>query len=618
MDIALSLCIAFVWGGTVLEAIRLNTLSRKTAALIVLSLLITAAISGVLVSSVVQHRTLTQLESVMNSESQETSIALSSFVADNNITMAKQVMHSELTRKDVAYVGLLDKNGKLLIEMSDEDVSGRNLIVKEQPVVYGQEVIGTLVLGFSKQYINEVVNDTLRTLVASLVELFLLLGVLMYLLLRREVINPIRGFVSTIEQISFDDLTKRVPIHKSDEIGRLASAFNQMLDNLQRSQEQLKESEEKYRTLVETSVSGVFMAQDGRLVFVNQAFVDMFGYKSQSELIGKSIQELIAPESAPEVSEALSHVGQDSTRFRAVGLTRQGEHIWCEVMATLTSFEGKPAMIGTMLDITERVEHERLQEEYTKKLEEANTELERLDKLKTDFMYIASHELRTPLFALMGNLEFIMEKLTLDDPKMKKRMGVIWRSAFRLTEVVSAITDALKIESGKLKITPEPVVINDVIKSAITAMEVYAEQRKHRIVYDAVDDYVVAGDREYLLTVMNNLLANAIKYTPDGGEITVGVLDEGDFVHVYVRDTGIGIPEEEFDRIFDKFYEVGDTMHHHTSLSKFKGGGAGLGLYIAKNIVELHKGKIWVESMLNVGSTFHFTLPKYIDDKEGR
>jgi len=602
----------------VLEAIRLNTLGRKTVALIVLSLLITAAITGVLVGDVVRERTLTQLESVMDSESQETSIAISSFVAEDDIIMATQVMRSELIREDVAYVGLLDGKGNLLIEMSDEGISKGDIIVRKQPVVYQQEEVGTLVLGFSRQYIRDVVNDALRTLISSLVEMFLLLGLLMYLLLRREVIKPISGFVSTIEQISFDDLTKRVPIHKSDEVGRLAAAFNHMLDNLQLSQEQLKESEEKYRTLVETSVSGVFMVQDGRLVFVNQAFVDIFGYKSHSELVGRSMEELVAPESADAVREKLGRqeVVEKSTKLRAVALTSHGSHIWCEIMMTPVSFEGRPAMMGTLLDITERVEHEKLQQEYTKKLEEANTELERLDKLKSDFMYIASHELRTPLFSLMGNLEFMMEKLSLDDAKMRRRMEVIWQSAFRLSEVVGAITDALKIESGKLKVKHEPVVVNDVVESSITAMEVYAEQRNQKIVYDAIGDYVVAGDREYLLTVMNNLLTNAIKYTPDEGEITVGVLDEGNNVHVYVRDTGIGIPEEEFERIFGRFYEVGESMHHHTSLSKFKGGGAGLGLYIVKNIVELHRGKIWVESMLNVGSTFHFILPKFSTDVE--
>lgn len=596
-------CAHTLRGDTVLDALRLNTLSKKAAVLIVLSLVITIAITGVFVGKVVEDRTLSQLEREMTSEAQKTSIALSQYMAEGDLVMAKQVMRSELIREDVAYVGLLDNEGNVLLEMRDTDIAGEDLIIKEQPVVDRQQNLGTLVLGFSRQYIYDVVHDTLGTLIAALVEMFLLLGVLIYLLLRREVIGPISRMVSTIEQISLDDLAKRVPIHKSDEVGRLAAAFNRMLEKLERSHEQLKESEEKYRTLVETSVSGVFITQDTKLVFVNHAFADIFGYERPEELVGKSVLDLIAPECVSYVREKMEGgFAEGYVRFRTAAM-RQGRCIWCEVMATRTTYEGKPAIVGTLIDITERVERERL-------LEEANRELERLDRLKSDFLVIASHELRTPLFSLIGNLEFLSEQLKTDDPRIKRRLNMIWQSAFGLVDVVNAIIVALKIEAGELEIKKEPINIGEVVEASIASMEAYAEQRSQRIVYDTIGGYIVEGDAHYLTLVMTNLLSNAIKYTPDGGEIAVGVLDEGDSVHVYVRDTGIGIPEEELDRIFDKFYGVGDVMQHHTSLSKFKGGGTGLGLYIVKNIVELHNGKIWVESMPNVGSTFHVVLPK--------
>lgn len=590
-------------GDMVLDALRLNTLSRKAAVLIVLSLVITTAITGVFVSKVVEDRTLSQLERAMTSEAQKTSLAISQYAAEHNLTMARQVMRSELIREDVAYVGLLDARGNVLLEMNDTGIVSKDLIIKEQPVVYRQRNVGTLVLGFSRQYINDVVSDTLRTLIAALVEMFLLLGVVIYLLLRREVIGPISDMVATIEQISLEDLTRRVPIHKSDEVGRLAAAFNRMLDKLEHSHEQLKESEEKYRTLVETSVSGVFIVQDTKLVFVNHAFADIFGYENAEELVGKSVLDFVDPECASYVSEKMESVlAEGYARFRTAAM-RQGKQIWCEVMATRTTYEDKPAIVGTLIDVTERVERERL-------LEEANRELERLDKLKSDFLVIASHELRTPLFSLIGNLELLSEQLKTDDPKIKRRLETIWQSAFGLVDVVNAIIVALRIEAGELEIRKEPVNIGDVIDASIATMGVYAEQRNQKIVYDTMGEYIVEGDAHYLTLLMTNLLSNAIKYTPDGGEIAVGALDEGEYVHVYVRDTGIGIPKEELDRIFDKFYEVGDVMQHHTSLSKFRGGGTGLGLYIVKNIVELHNGKIWVESMLNVGSTFHVLLPK--------
>lgn len=259
------------------------------------------------------------------------------------------------------------------------------------------------------------------------------------------------------------------------------------------------------------------------------------------------------------------------------------------------------------------------------RLSAANLELSRLGQAKSDFIDIASHELRTPLTQVRGYNDMLGEMLQDGSitPEMGARMtGSIRRAACQLEQIVNTMLDASKIDTETLELVIAPTSLVLVCRAAEKRWAQALEERKQILtVLDLEDLPVIEADAERLEQVFVCLLQNAIKYTPDGGHIQIRgrLLDpelppEKQTVELVVADKGIGIERDELERIFEKFYRVGDVLLHSTGDTKFKGAGPGLGLTIARGIVEAHGGHIWAESQgldeeACPGAEFHFLLP---------
>ncbi len=256
----------------------------------------------------------------------------------------------------------------------------------------------------------------------------------------------------------------------------------------------------------------------------------------------------------------------------------------------------------------------------TSELERVQRELERLDKSKSDFISVAAHELKTPLTLIEGYAAMLRDVLETADPAVqaqaKPLLEGIFRGSERTREIVDDLIDVSLIDNDMLKLAFQPLWLGQIFRSLADELAPVLQERKltlkiHRF---PGSDRLIFGDVERLQQVFRNLLTNAIKYTPDGGRITIdGRLLPG-FVEVKVADTGIGIDPENQRLIFDKFGRLGDPQTHSSGKTRFKGGGPGLGLAIAKGIVEAHGGSIWVESPgydeeKCPGSTFHVLLP---------
>jgi len=276
---------------------------------------------------------------------------------------------------------------------------------------------------------------------------------------------------------------------------------------------------------------------------------------------------------------------------------------------------------------------DRLQEKI-EELTKANEELRHTDEMKSRFISIAAHELRTPLTLIQGYLSMLIQSggeatYQLDDNVLKIIEGIT-KGSERLHTIVEEMLDVTRIESGTLKLHLGPVSLKDVITAVVRKLKPFAEERRQEIIVaDLSGMPPVKGDAGKLLQVFMNLLGNSIKYTPDGGRISfsVKVLEagevlaphvrsagRGEFIEVIVEDTGVGIAEEDQERIFKRFYEVKDPSLHSTSKTSFMGGGLGLGLPTARGIVEAHGGWVWVESEgydeeKCPGSRFHVLLP---------
>jgi signal transduction histidine kinase len=235
------------------------------------------------------------------------------------------------------------------------------------------------------------------------------------------------------------------------------------------------------------------------------------------------------------------------------------------------------------------------------RLQDANTELTRLDHMKSDFIAIASHELRTPLGLILGHATFLKE-LVADE--YHEQMDVIIRSAMRLKTIVEDMAAIAHKEEGQSRVRRKQFSMAKLVEDLVTRFQEEAREKKIEIDFDvpAGDQLMADADRDKIEIVVNNLIRNAITFTDTGGQIGIKAESSDDFVKVFVVDTGIGIPPEDAEHIFDRFYQVESHLTR-------KHGGMGLGLSIAKAMVEMHNGQIWCESKEGVGSLFCFMLP---------
>ena len=264
-------------------------------------------------------------------------------------------------------------------------------------------------------------------------------------------------------------------------------------------------------------------------------------------------------------------------------------------------------------------------DEMTKRLQERTLELERtnqilrnIDKTKTNFIQISAHELRTPLTLIMGYSQ-MLEQDTKNNPELASLAQGILDGSERMTDIVDSMLDVSRIDSNTLFLRKTGLQLDLLIKKVNKRFEKAFEERNISMNADGLRDLpLIPADPDLLLKVFNNIVMNAIKFTPDGGSITISGRylngSEPPQVEVAIHDTGIGIEPALQKLIFEKFNQTGDVLLHSSGKTKFKGGGPGLGLAIARGIVEAHGGRIWVESPgyneeVHPGSTFFVSLP---------
>ncbi|HEV8632843.1 MAG TPA: ATP-binding protein [Chloroflexota bacterium] len=244
-------------------------------------------------------------------------------------------------------------------------------------------------------------------------------------------------------------------------------------------------------------------------------------------------------------------------------------------------------------------------------------ELRELDRLKSQFLSMASHELKTPLTSMSGFLQVTLRRIrrrlesghpASEEWEREQRMvldqlEVVSRQTGRLARLVNELLDVSRIETGRIEFSFGPVDVTDLATEVVGRMQLTTNRHQIELLPAPDSRVVVSADRDHLEQVLNNLIGNAVKYSPEGGVVTVGIEPEGGEVLISVRDRGIGIASGELDKIFGLFYRSEERTSRDI-------GGMGLGLYISKEIIGRHGGRIWAESELGEGSTFYISLPR--------
>ena len=278
------------------------------------------------------------------------------------------------------------------------------------------------------------------------------------------------------------------------------------------------------------------------------------------------------------------------------------------------------ALATTFDQMTESLQERTIDlQNRTLELERANQILEQMDRTKVSFIHISAHELRTPLTLIQG-YSYMLQQMAKKDSNLEQIANGLMEGFERMEEVVNSMLDVSKIDSKTLDLSPEKANLSFVITKAKKPFESALKERKLKFNVEGLQDLpVIPADTELLYKVFYHVIMNAIKYTPDGGKITVKgkVVEDSQGppeVEISVSDTGIGIAKKNQEVVFEKFYQTGEVLMHSSGKTKFKGGGPGLGLAIARGIVEAHGGRIWLDSpgydeKTNPGTTVYIRLP---------
>jgi len=282
-----------------------------------------------------------------------------------------------------------------------------------------------------------------------------------------------------------------------------------------------------------------------------------------------------------------------------------------EILTTSGEYED---IIATISAPSKNKQPKEQAESYQKKTKEQIIELKKRDKIKTNFLSVTSHELRTPISAIKGYLQMLLrQKLGTINEEQKNALNIILRNTNRLDTLIQDILDISRLESGTMKFVPKLTNIKNMIEQAVETMQSSADKKNIKINISLggnLPDLIV--DQERVKQVVANLLANAIKFSHDGSVVNIFVKSDRDHVLFEIQDFGRGIPADNQNKLFEAFYQINSSEDR-------KLGGMGLGLAISRGIVLAHGGRIWVESVLNKGSSFIFSLPvKPIRDVEGR
>ena len=396
-----------------------------------------------------------------------------------------------------------------------------------------------------------------------------------------------------------------------DEVSMLSRAGIEIGQFIRRTEtaQALRRSEADHRAIFERSPFGIArIGGDGELVEANPSLLQMLEHDAET------MRTSAWPDLMRAYDQAASRLGKatflagitDGSSIQVRAATGAANWLWLQLTATsIPDSTGRPEHVLLMIeDVTSVRETADRLAEALEAQRAAIATLEKLDTTKSEFLSIVSHEFRTALTGIQGFSELIRDG-GLEADEVRAYGGYIFNDADRINRLIGDMLDLDRMESGRMTMRATDVDINDILMEAIARASTSTVAVEFKSDLDARLP-IVAGDRDRLIQVVSNLVNNAVKYSPEGGTVTLTSRVEGNYALVSVTDTGIGIPPEEIGHVFERFRRVRSGAAQSIP-------GTGLGLTIVKQIVEMHGGKIWVESAVGHGSAFHFTIPLAVE-----
>ena len=463
----------------------------------------------------------------------------------------------------------------------------RRSVSVDAPLLYmalavkdGPRTVGVLRLALPLSVVTSSYAKLHRVLLAGgLVALAVAAGIGIFVAGR--VTRPVVEMEAIARRMSEGEYTARAPVRSVDELGALGRALNTMMVALRERIDDLKEERAKATAILDGMVEGV-IAVDAHecILLMNERARAMFSV-GPGRGDGKPLPEVIRNADLHELFRATRAAGQEAPLRRELRLGHPVARMLEITAVPLPLGAGESGAVMVLHDITA---------------------LRRLERVRTEFVANVSHELRTPLTAIQGYLETLLGGALEERANARRFLEIAFRHTERLGRLLNDLTDLSNIELGKVSLRLAPVRFAEVLGSVLDIVRPKAEAGRVGLIADVEPaDIVAHADHDRLAQILINLVDNAVKYTPEGGWVTVRARRDGPRLEVRVRDTGIGIPRADLPRITERFYRVDKARSREL-------GGTGLGLAIVKHLVLAHGGELEITSEEGEGTTVRFTL----------
>jgi len=560
---------------------------------------------------------------------------ISSTLPIDDVTASAGLLTTSELRRFLASQGELILRRSIVVEGNEYDLLYGIFLARQTPL--GLYSVGMPTL-FMELRTNQAFN---RMLILVVPALLLVFGIGLYL--TRSITSRLHRLMENARAVASGDFTRHTKISSNDEIGRLAQSLDEMTDSLANYTTALQDRIDELIVRYDSS-SAVTIRSSLNMDQVLQAVTASVetAMRNTDQVIIHLLDEqghILVPETFSSKTLSLPPFLFEPGQGLAKHLAIARPQIICtseietyaqnpiptngitkviitpliagrETIGMLTLVPGQDSAQSDVLD----GDKERLLSTLANQIaiaiknaqlfeatQQAYQELRQLDELKTEFINIVAHELRTPLGAMMGYASFAQKRVP---PELQKTMDFLVVSSMRMRAMVDAMLTIQRLDAGTAFVQMRPINLQKVVNKTMSDLKAMAELQGHTISLDIPDTLQpIEADPEKIDLILSNLLANAIKFTPDQGYIDITVKDQVETILISVSDNGVGIPLEERARIFDRFYQV--PVQHIGGH-----GGMGIGLTAVKHLVELHRGQVWVESEVGHGSTFFVELPR--------
>lgn len=460
--------------------------------------------------------------------------------------------------------------------------TGKRIMVRVMPITSGEEVIGAL---YVKSNIHKVFQqmDEINRILAGGTAVSLTITVILGIFIAQTITRPISDMRRQAQEMATGNFSRKVRVYGNDEMGQLAVAFNHLTNRLQESQATTEGERRKLASVLENMTDGVISTdRKGRVVLINEAALKMLKV-SEEHVLKRPINTVLRLESQYTFEELVQLKESLALDFS----TAERPYI---LRANFSVTQKETGFVNGLIVVL----HD-------------NTEQEKIDMERREFVSNVSHELRTPLTTMRSYLEALADGAWKNEEIAPSFLHVTQTETERMIRLVEDLLKLSRMDSQDYDLNKELVEFNSFFNFIIDRFEMSKSQDVHFRRLLPPSELFVEIDTDKMTQVIDNIISNALKYSPNGGDIyfTVSVLDK--YIKVMISDDGMGIPFENVNRIFERFYRA-DRARSRAM------GGTGLGLAISREMIEAHGGEIWAESEEGKGTTIFFTLPFEIQE----